>query len=443
MTTITVRERDRLPIGGVSGLDPRSADRLARLLPRLPKGAVLQEHQAFRFGPFCGVLRVGSTVIEVLPKVAVNDDAAARGTVMAMLRAVGDLSLATTQQVGLGMQALHLLDLFILDFCNGVQARLQRGALRQYEVQQDNIATVRGRIQFAENARRNPFDRSRLVCRYDELLLDNVYNRALKFVLHRLLGHCLHPETKRVVNGVLRCMEEVADQPCTAADIECLRFNRLTSVWQPVFRRAAWLLRGLYPDLFAGQLEAVGLLFSMQQLFERFVGVVLRRTWSGSNAQVVLQGPPRNFAQTAEGEAFGMRPDATVVAPDGLPALIVDAKWKQLDKADRNSGVSRDDIYQMAAYAACYECRELALAYPCDPASTPGFVERFLLPRTLQAQVSVYALDVAALTRGQALPIAFCPPSSVAEELPREAGPPMKVGQTVDVGHSRSCIASA
>ncbi len=409
MTMITVRERDRLQVGGLSGLDPPSAELLARLLPRLPKGAVLQEHQAFRFGPFCGVLRVGSTVIEVLPKVAVNDDAAARGTVVAMLQAVGDLSLAATQQAGLGTQALHLLDLFILDFCAGVQTQLRRGVLRQYEGQQENIGIVRGRIQFAENGRRNLFDHSRLICQYDELLLDNAYNRALKFVLKRLMGHCLQAETARVVSGILRRMDEVTDRSCTPADIERLQFNRLTSAWQPIFLKAASLLRGLFPDLFAGPFETVGLLFSMEQLFERFVGVKLRRAWSGSDAQVVLQGPPRSLAQTAEGPAFRMRPDATVVAPDGQPLLITDAKWKQLSKASSNSGIGRDDIYQMASYAACYGCRDLALVYPCVVAGTSGLVERFILPQALQAQVSVYTLDVAALAGGHQMPQALCP----------------------------------
>ncbi len=407
MILLTVRERDRLPVGTGFGFDPRMLNLLVRLLPQLPAGSVTLEHQAVRFGPFCGVLRLGETVIEVLPKVAM-DDGIARGTVAAMLRTVGDLRLAPAGAAALGAGSVHLLDLFILDFCASVQERLRQGGLRSYQTREEALTIVRGRLQFVETMRR-PFDQSRPVCRYDDLSPDNAHNRALKFVLRRLLKHCLGGKAKTAVNSLLLRMQDVGDQACSASDVERLGFDRLTRPWEPVFLRAASLLRGLFPDLFAGRQEAVGLLFSMERLFERFVGVVLRRTWSGSEAEVMLQGPSRSFVQTTQGGAFGMRPDVAAVTSDGRTLLIVDAKWKQLDRRSANVGVGRDDIYQMAAYAARYRCRELALLYPCQPAETAGLVEQFKLPDPLEAQVSAYALDVAALTRGQELPKALCP----------------------------------
>ena len=425
MILLTVRERDRLPVGGADGLDPSVLDLLVRLLPRLPPKAVTLEHRAIRFGPFCGVLRLGRLVIEVLPKVALDTDTA-RGTMTAMLRTVGDLSPARTDRVGLGTRAPHLLDLFILDFCTSVQERLRRGALRRYEMREESLGTVRGRIHFAETVRRHPFDRSRLMCRHDELSPDHAHNRALKFVLRRLLGHCLGGDAKMAVNGLLLRMEEIGDQSCTASDIERLGFDRLTRAWQPIFERAAWLLRGLFPDLCAGRLEAMGLLCDMERLFERFVGVVLRRAWSGSGMEVTLQGPYRHFAHTESGTAFGMRPDSAVLAPDGRILLIVDAKWKQLSKSPANAGVSRNDIYQMAAYAARYGCHDLALVFPREPTYAQGLVEQFMFPQAPETRVCAYVLDIAALARGQALPEALRPPDltflSAQEHAPTSHG---------------------
>ena len=102
--------------------------------------------------------------------------------------------------------------------------------------------------------------------------------------------------------------------------------------------------------------------------------------------------------------AFGMRPDATVLTPDVRALLIADAKWKQLDRSTANIGVSRNDIYQMAAYAACYRCPNLALVYPLDPAGAPGLVDMFTLPEMLGTRVTIYALNVAALAHGHQLP---------------------------------------
>jgi 5-methylcytosine-specific restriction enzyme subunit McrC len=43
----------------------------------------------------------------------------------------------------------------------------------------------------------------------------------------------------------------------------------------------AWLLRGLHPDLRAGETKAACLLFDVERLFEAFVGAVVRRRWRG------------------------------------------------------------------------------------------------------------------------------------------------------------------
>ena len=233
-------------------------------------------------------------------------------------------------------------------------------------------------------------------------------------MLGRLLAHAVGTDAKTAVNGLLRRLEEVADRPCNAADVERLPFDRLTRPWQPTFERAAWLLRGLYPDVRAGKMAGVCLLFSMERLFEAFMGVVLRRQWRSSDATVVLQGPSLHFARASGGLAFGLRPDATVIGADKQPVLIADAKWKRLDVQAANSGVGRDDIYQMAAYAGRYECRDLALLYPSGDGVPPGQLQSFTLQDAFGAVVNVYAIDIAALTRGAALPARLCPPETLS-----------------------------
>jgi 5-methylcytosine-specific restriction enzyme subunit McrC len=66
MTVLTVRERDRLPIGEPGrGLRHEHAATLAKLSRILPSRAFSWEHQAIRLGPYCGVMRIGDLTIEV------------------------------------------------------------------------------------------------------------------------------------------------------------------------------------------------------------------------------------------------------------------------------------------------------------------------------------------------------------------------------------------
>ena len=120
MKVRTVRERDKLLVGDPTvGLTELQAAILDRLTPILPAGAFTWEHKAIRMGSFCGVLRVEDLMIEILPKVGLadNDD---RGILIAMLRCAGELAAIAIGSGELKLQALHLLDVFILDFCNRV-----------------------------------------------------------------------------------------------------------------------------------------------------------------------------------------------------------------------------------------------------------------------------------------------------------------------------------
>jgi 5-methylcytosine-specific restriction enzyme subunit McrC len=413
MTVLTVRERDRLPIGSPGpGLAHEHAAALARLSHVLPSRAFSWEHQAIRLGPYCGVMRIGDLTIEVLPKVPTKfgDHREARGILIAMLRAAGELSLSPVGTGPLGLQRFHLLDVFIIDFCERVNALLRRGAIRSYEAREENLVSARGRIHLSEHLRRNIFDRSHIFCRYDEFSADNPHNQALKAVLTRLFDYAVAAETKGAVNVLLRRMEDVSSQPPSAARLARLRFDRITKPWQPLFERAAWFLKGLYPDVRAGASENICLVFDMERLFEAYVGVLIRRSWRDSGTEVKLQGPRRYLATTNNVGAFEMRPDATVLM-DGRPVRMYDAKWKKLDGTPANSGVSRDDIYQMTSYASGYDCRHISLLYPCDEQLAPGLVRTFNLSDVHASVVDVFALDLDSLVRGAPLPNGVSPQS--------------------------------
>jgi hypothetical protein len=94
--------------------------------------------------------------------------------------------------------------------------------------------------------------------------------------------------------------------------------------------------------------------------------------------------------------------DAAEIGEDLLPTRIYDVKWKKLEAAP-NSGVGRDDIYQMASYATRYDCRHVTLLYPTVDEVTAGLVETFILSDAPASRVDVFALDLHSIVRGAAL----------------------------------------
>ena len=377
MKYLSLRERDVIRVGSDGQLSQREADSIAKLATFLPKGSLGWEHRALRFGPFCGVLRTREVSIELLPKIdrGLETTTDKRGLLVAMLAAAGKLRLAKVGQAGLARQTIHLLDIFIQDFCARVKAALRVGVIALYTERSENLKAIRGKLQLTKHLRRNAFDRSQLLCRFDEHTIDNPFNRALKGVLRLLLGHSLDPQTKSRVTSLLHRLDEVADRPVQIADLNALSFDRTNNHWRDVFSQARFLLAGLFPDVRIGDAWGSALLFNMERLFEEVLGRrIMResRKLVGRQLHVDLQKPQRHLSTTD----FRLRPDITIQDDDQVVAIL-DAKWKQLIPSEPNAGVSSADAYQMNAYASRYRCKRITLIYPASGRCAPGRVREF------------------------------------------------------------------
>ncbi len=404
MRHLTVREREGVSIGPAGVISELEAEGIGKLAGRLPPGVLAWGHRSLKFGPFCGVLQTEQIAIEILPKIDHGGDSSEdmRGLLVAMLARTGELGSKRVGDAGLAQQHSHLLDIFIEDFCGQVKSALRGGAIARYSEKTENLNALRGRLELTEHLRANAFDRSHLLCRFDERSIDNPYNQALKRVLRILLGFALSPRTRAMVTAFLHRFDEVGDHRVRARDIDGLHLDRTIRHWQPVFARARWLLSGLYPDVRTGDAAGSALLFNMEKLFEKVLGLRIRNAcqmhWGG-RLFVGLQGPVRNLATSG----FQLRPDITIQSEDENVAIL-DAKWKRLDVGEPNSGVSSGDAYQMNAYAARYRCKHLALVYPASGDCPPGKIKEFVLMTEERPKLEVIVVDVRELTSGSGMP---------------------------------------
>ena len=372
MRLIRVLEHERIDVGpaGPKTITEDEALLLDRLSPHLPPGALNWERKAVKLVQFCGVIRAGDVTIEVLPKIS-DREPTRPGQLVQMLQIAGQALARPVGIADLHLQRLHLLDIFIAQFCGELSERLRQGMVRRYETREENATFVRGRIQLVEQLRRNALNRQYVYCRFDELAADNLYNQILKDVLFRLFGLAEAQSVRRRVNELLRAFDEVAHRRFSAADVRRLPFDRATRPWRPVFRYCEWLLAGFHPDIFAGQAEALSLLFDMNRLFENFVSALFRRAYRGTTCRIHLQGPVHALALDWKDQpTFPLRPDIVVDDAAGV-RLIADAKWKRLDRAAGQYGIAAADVYQLVSYARRYACHDVALIYPSHAALPP------------------------------------------------------------------------
>ena len=122
---------------------------------------------------------------------------------MRLLQVTGALPPQQVGEATLGQQRHALLDVFIEHFRGMLAQQMQLGLIRRYVPMEDELATVRGRIDLVRQVRLNAFSPQRIHCRFDEFDIDNPYNQVLSYVVGMLLHRTHHPAIKRGLNELL------------------------------------------------------------------------------------------------------------------------------------------------------------------------------------------------------------------------------------------------
>ncbi|SAK99832.1 McrBC 5-methylcytosine restriction system component-like protein [Caballeronia calidae] len=333
---------------------------------------------------YVGVLQTESEVIEVLPKITGEDDQVRRNLV-GMLDVALDLDIGEADIARVGKQTHGVLELLIRLYCGKLFEQLRRGLVRRYEPREENLGFVRGRLSIADQTRKNAANPERLYCRFEEFQEDNPLNVIVKASLRMLLRNSRSPGNQRLLSELLLAFESVSDCAHASLPWSRVRFDRLNERYRPCFRLAEMFLRQTSPDVTAGSAHGFSLFFDMNVLFEEYIGRMALPVLRKRGLRGQLQGPRKYLARDmAQAKPiFAMKPD--LVATDGATArLIVDTKWKRLSPEESKEGVAQSDLYQMYAYAHCYDCATILLLYPHDVqlGVEPGIRRRFRLNST-------------------------------------------------------------
>ena len=364
--------------------------------------------EVFQHGPrkslvaqnFVGVVNLGRDQVEILPKIegAVPQ---VRHNLVNMISVVLDLALYDSDSSKAGKHSGSILEVLIGLFCHKLWQCVRRGMARQYEIRNDNLAMLRGRISMPEQIRLNLARPDRLACVFDEFSENNPLNQALKAALQVLRRVAKSQPNQRNLAELLFCFQDVDDVAPTAIDWSRAGTNRLSISYKPLLAMARLFIKGKSPDVVSGSGDGFALLFDMNQLFEGYVGAVAKRVFSKEGLDVSLQGPKRHLARVASGSpVFELKPDIVVRGDDGI-AFIIDTKWKRLKEQVYREGVTSTDVYQMYAYSTQYASPDVLLLYPhhsdlgeWKPRRAEYWVHGVNGSRDLNQRLSVSSLDL-------------------------------------------------
>ena len=315
--------------------------------------------KGIKFNQYVGVIQVDGLTIEIHPKADKNDDDSKwKGVLLQMLQACGKLKASTAGAANVKRQHLNLLEVYFELYLNELDKLIRQGLVKKYRKKTSNVKALKGKLEFAGNIQHNVVHKERFYTTHqvydqDHILHQILYN-ALEIVEQFCRGNYLYDRCKRVILN----FPEVQRIKVSNSQLEKIKLTRKTASYQYPLEIARLIILHYSPDISSGKEKMLSLLFDMNQLWEEYILIQLRKALQNTN-YVVTGQDTREFL----GSNY-LKPDIVIQNKfDKSEIYIIDTKWKNVG----TSAASVQDLRQMYAYGRFWDAKKMMLLYPGKP----------------------------------------------------------------------------
>lgn len=250
-----------------------------------------------------------------------------------------------------------LVSVIAASFLDNVERTLRGGILQGYVTVDEDLYSVRGRIDFGRLAGRPRELPLPVAVTYDDYTTDVLENQLLAGAGRVLLRlGMLTPALTRRLRRLEYQLVDIAPTRPSASPAE-VRWTRLNDRYRSAVALARLILQSTAFD-FEGEGSTRGstLLVNMDRVFEDVVGRGIDRALAPRGFSVA----PQYRAHLDHGKRIDIRPDVVVLNGTEVVA-VADLKNK------RTGAISPDDVYQAVGYATRFRLTEVSLIYPEPP----------------------------------------------------------------------------
>jgi len=324
--------------------------------------------QEVKSNKYVGVIHFNGERLNLLPKICFDQDISYTDDSIAQIHAhiLWWLSYCRkikfpNYQIALSNLKSDFFEVLIYLFSKYTRELLSNSIYQQYEDISSELPYMKGRLNTNEYIKRNIGSGRwhKLNCTYDAFVMDNGFNRIIKFVTTLLFNMTTQSDNKKNLREILFILDEVSDVSATAEQCLAIKFNPIFSEFETVKDYCVLFLSNSISFNYKNDLKLFAFLLPMEYVFEDFVFGFIEKEIT----QVSVKAQVGSTYLDVD-KHFRLRPDLLLQIGD--TSLIADTKYKVVysNEKDPQKGISQPDLYQMLAYSVRFEVSEIILFYP-------------------------------------------------------------------------------
>ncbi len=255
----------------------------------------------------------------------------------------------------------EVIDLLAGQLALRMSERAAAGLHRGYRETVAQGAYLVGRLDVAEQLRQQSRGKEQIHSRLDEFTDQVLCNQVPRSVAAGLLASdLLGAAVRERLTRALAPFAHLEGVPLTLEVLARLSRDRVPDSYGPLLDLCRLLIDSLAPSPVAGTAPVPAFLLSLERLFERYLTRAVQEAFANENGVTVSAQESSPIGEPVAGQpAVHVRPDVRVDR-DGVPLLVLDAKWKRLPV----TSVITDDFYQALAYCTVLGAPRAVLVYP-------------------------------------------------------------------------------
>lgn len=352
-STIHRFEHEKLKVGQYDCFKETHFDLLVKYNEKYENKYFEVGHKSVIFKEYVGVIQVAGTTIEILPKADKgNDKSKWQNILLNMLKECQQLHTESVSFASLKLRSNSILDLYFELFIKEVEYLLKTGLVKKYRKTSYNLYILKGQLNIPKQIIKNLIHKERFYTNY------SVYDK--NHILHKIIYETLKvidkinysPNLKDRLNRLFLDFPQMEDTKVNLKIFEYLKFDRKTNRYKNAINIAKLILLNYSPDIILGRDNVLAILFNMNDLWEHYVFIKLRKHAVKNDLNVYRKTKKQFWNKRT------LEPDILLIN-DG-EKFIIDTKWKNV----KNKRVSIEDLRQVFAYNEFWSAKKGMLLYP-------------------------------------------------------------------------------